>query len=154
MVWQILRLEQPTLRPLLPLLELHIISHQQIHHDRLDLIARKEPARARMSPIPKGHALMIRGSVHGFPGILGIVLTNFFEAQAVKNFWRGVKGRIHGYGLCGDADGGVSGDGEAIREGVGFGDDAFEGYCYAIFNLERGNRGWRNLRGRKDITVY
>lgn len=107
-----------------------------------------------MSAIPKSHALMIRDGVHGFPDVLGTVLTNLFEAKAVKGFRRGVNGRIHGYDLCEDADGGVSGDDEAIRESVGFGDDAFEGYCYAICNLERENRGWENPRGRKNVTVY
>lgn len=38
----------------------------------------------------------------------------FLEAEAVKDFWGGVKGRNHGYGLCGDANGGIGGDREAI----------------------------------------
>ncbi len=97
-----------------------------------------------MPPLPKRHALVIWGGVHGFPGVLGIVLADFLEAEAVKEFWRGVKGRIHGYGLCGDANGGIGWDGEAIRECVRLGDDAFEGYYYAVFYLERWAQSKRN----------
>lgn len=84
-----------------------------------------------MSPIPKRHALMIRGGVHSFHSILKIVLAKFYEAEAVEDFWRRVEGQIHDYGLCGDA---VGGDGKVIREGVGFGDDAFEGLLCTLFS--------------------
>ena len=82
-----------------------------------------------MSPISKCHVLMVRGGIHGSPGILGILLADLFEAKTVECFWGWVNGRIHAYGLGGDADGGVSGDGEAVGEGVGFGDEAFKGDC-------------------------
>ena len=79
-----------------------------------------------MSPIPECHTLVIGGSIHSFPCVLRVVLADFFEAEAVECFWRWVDGRVHCYGLGGNTDGGVARDGEAVGEGVGFVDYAFE----------------------------
>lgn len=116
MIRQELCLHLHALGSRLPLGELDVIVVQKVHGYCLDLVAGEEAAGARVSPIPKRHALRVsRHELRLAPHCCIIcLLAQLRKPQAVKGFRVGVQLRVHGDSLCGHADRRVRWDHEAV----------------------------------------
>lgn len=130
-IWQILRLDLDARRPLFDVLrELEVILHEDVRHDRFDLVAREPSPRARMSPEAERHAGQVAGRVLPSSGhVGGLSLSDFLKSEAVVLFWLWVESWIHVERNCGDSDGGMCGYDEAVGETVILMDYSLEGDC-------------------------
>jgi hypothetical protein len=111
----------------------HIIPQQHIHNNHLQLVRRKEPARAGVPPVPEHQALrrhadelVLRRALFARAVVLG-PLPQLVEAQRVKGVGVRVDGRVAADGLGGGFDDDAGGDGLAGGEGEGLEDFAAEG---------------------------
>ena len=129
MIRQILRLDLDARRPLFDAFgELEVILHEDVRHDRFDLVAREPSPRARMSPEAERHAGQVAGCVLRSSGhVGGLSLSNLLEPKTVILFWLWIETWVHVERHCGDSDGGVCGYDEAVGEAVVFVDYSLEG---------------------------
>lgn len=106
MIWEILRFELQAFRPRLPRQKFHIIVHENVYHQSLDFICRKEPPRARMAAEPERHISRIARYVLCFACLAGVSISKPCKAKCVIFLWVvGNEFWVHGDGLSWDADG-------------------------------------------------
>ena len=95
-----------------------MVMDQHMRQNRLDLIARKEPAGTCMSPESKAHTMRIAGCILHLARRSRVFFSELTEAEGVKGFGIGVDFWVHRNGLGGAADEGVGRDDETVGQSV------------------------------------